>query len=134
MHVFSIFPTNHKVSTIKEQILPKMFRQCSKKVSAIIKVRYKVFLNFFMRVWPWFGRSLKQCPLLPDVRYIACPLYTDLTVTVNYFWQGTKYARTYHIIYKFLPLSKMLAHLCYGSRIRESFGPVFAVLWIFSLY
>ena len=28
----------------------------------------------------------------------------------------------------------MLAHLCYGSRIWETFGTVFAILWIFSLY
>ena len=45
-----------------------------------------------------------------------------------------QYVCTYHIVYNFLPLSKMLDRLYYGSRIREIFAVVFAILWIFSLY
>ena len=41
MHVFALFPTNHRVSAIKRPILPKIFTRCSKKVSAIANVRYK---------------------------------------------------------------------------------------------
>ena len=35
MHVFSVFPANHKVSAIKKYILPKLFTRFLKKVSAI---------------------------------------------------------------------------------------------------
>ena len=62
----------HRVSAIKRHILAKIFTRCSKKMSAIANVRY-------IEVFPWkFDRdsagSLKKCPLLPDVRYIAYPL------------------------------------------------------------
>ena len=51
MHVFYIFPTNHRASSIKRLILPKMFEWCSKKVSAITNVGYNykgIDLLFFL--------------------------------------------------------------------------------------
>ena len=71
----------HRVSAIKRHILAKIFTRCSKKMSAIANVRY-------IEVFPWkFDRdsagSLKKCPLLPDVRYIAYPLYKKSTTTAT---------------------------------------------------
>ena len=59
-------------------MLSKIFTQCSKKVSALINVRY-------IEVFPWeFERGsagfLKKCPLLPGICYIGFPLYTGLAV------------------------------------------------------
>ena len=51
MHVFALFPTNHRVSAIKKQILPKIFTRCSKKVSAIANVRYKSVHYIEVFVW-----------------------------------------------------------------------------------
>ena len=33
-----------------------------------------LYRGFSKRVWPWVGGPWKKCPLLPVVRYIACPL------------------------------------------------------------
>ena len=74
MHVFSIFQTNHRVSTIKRQILPKIFTRCSKKVSAIANVPYKSVCYTEVYLWEFerdSASSLKKCPPLPGVRYIA---------------------------------------------------------------
>ena len=54
-----------------------MLTQCSKKVSAIIDVRYKSV--DYIEVFLWeidldLAGSFKKGPLLPGVRYIACPL------------------------------------------------------------
>ena len=55
-----------------------MFTWCSKKTN----VRYKNVRYIEGFLWE-FDRdsagSLKKCPLLPGVHYIACPLYTALT-------------------------------------------------------
>ena len=52
-----------------------MFTRCWKKVSAITNVHYKSLLYIEVFLWE-FDRDM----LLPDVRYIACPLQTSLTV------------------------------------------------------
>ena len=86
VHVFSIFLTNHRVSAVKRYILPKMFTRCSKKVSAITDVRYKSvrYIEVFLEQFDHDSTgSLKTCPLLPGVRYIACPLKTGLTVPAS---------------------------------------------------
>ena len=52
-----------------------MFTRCWKKVSPITNVHYKSVLYIEVFLWE-FDRDT----LLPDVRYIACPLQTSLTV------------------------------------------------------
>ena len=62
------------MSAIKRQILPKILTLCSKKVSALANKCYKSvhYIEFF----PWdfdcdSAGSLKKCPLLLGVGYIA---------------------------------------------------------------
>ena len=59
-------------------------------MSAIKSVRYiEVFLSDFD---PDSAGSLKNCPLLPGVPYIACPLQAGLTVTTT---TATNYVKSF---------------------------------------
>ena len=64
---------------LRGKFCTKYSRGAQKKTNVRYKsVRYiKVFLWEFDRD---STGSLKKCPLLPCVRYIACPLYIGLTV------------------------------------------------------
>ena len=63
-----------------------MFRRCSNKVSPKTNIRYKGarYIEVFLREFDDDSAgSIKVCPLLPGVRYIACLLKTRLTVLLR---------------------------------------------------
>ena len=88
MHVFALFPTNHRVSAIKRQILPKIFTRCSKKVSAIANVRYKSVHYIEIFVWE-FDRD-SASPIKKVSAITRCTLYSmsaiDRFDCIRSFW------------------------------------------------
>ena len=98
--------------------------------------------GFYIGIWYW-SRCLYQYICTYHIVYIFCHylkcwlICTTVAVFGKFLlWSRCLYQHvcTYHIVYNILPLSKMLAHLYYGNRIREIFAVIFAILWIFSLY
>ena len=65
------------MSAIKRQILPTILTLCSKKVSALANEYYKSVRYIEAFLWEFdcdSAGSLKKCPLLLGVGYIAYPL------------------------------------------------------------
>ena len=61
---------------LRRKFYPKYSRD-AQKVSAVTNVRYKRVRYIEVLLWEVdhdSEGSLKNCPLLPGVRYIACPL------------------------------------------------------------